>query len=225
MHRFFVNKLIDNSYFELENEQLKHIKVARLEKDHFLCNYRSIFYECYLENNRAYIVQKLNINHEYQNEVILAAPIIKIKRFEWILQKATELGVTKIIPLISHYTDKKLVKYELRTKWNRFEEIIKNAAEQSFRNIIPELLEPQELFDLFKQHQKYNQYLAYENTQDLTKSQLKTNSIIYIGPEGGFSKDEVTEAQKFQVKIINLGKTILRAETACLAALANIDEN
>nr|WP_318029763.1 RsmE family RNA methyltransferase [Mycoplasmopsis bovis] len=64
---------------------------------------------------------------EYTNEIILAAPIIKIKRFEWLIQKATELGVSRIIPMNSKYVDQTIVKHEFSKKIDRFNEIIKNA--------------------------------------------------------------------------------------------------
>ncbi|WP_406616748.1 16S rRNA (uracil(1498)-N(3))-methyltransferase [Mycoplasmopsis adleri] len=224
MHRFFVDKKEDN-YFILNDETLNHIKSARLEKDHFLCNYEGQFYECFLENKKAKIVQKEDIFHEYKNEVILAAPIIKIKRYEWLLQKAVELGATKIIPMNTKFTDQTLVKYDLKKKEDRFKEIIKNAAEQSFRNVIPEYSNIMTLSEILTQYKDYTKYLAYENedTQNQIK-QLKTNSIIIVGPEGGFSKEEVELAKENGCLIVSLGKFILRAETACLYMLSNIRE-
>ncbi|MGV2393978.1 UNVERIFIED_CONTAM: hypothetical protein O8I53_14095, partial [Campylobacter lari] len=61
---------------------LKHIKTARLEKEKFYCNYLGKFYLCELENKKALILNEEDINHEFNHEVILAAPIIKIKRYE-----------------------------------------------------------------------------------------------------------------------------------------------
>nr|WP_318027604.1 RsmE family RNA methyltransferase [Mycoplasmopsis bovis] len=66
-------------------------------------------------------------SNEYTNEIILVAPIIKIKRFEWLIQKATELGVSRIIPMNSKYVDQTIVKHEFSKKIDRFNEIIKNA--------------------------------------------------------------------------------------------------
>ncbi|MGV2393979.1 UNVERIFIED_CONTAM: RsmE family RNA methyltransferase, partial [Campylobacter lari] len=108
------------------------------------------------------------------------------------MQKATELGVTKIIPMNSRYVDQNLVKYDLKAKVNRFQEIIKNAAEQSFRNIIPVYDEVKSLKDIILENQDKNIYLAYElknNEKPLTN--LKTNSLLIAGPEGGFSPEEV----------------------------------
>ncbi|EGV00053.1 16S rRNA (uracil(1498)-N(3))-methyltransferase [Mycoplasmopsis columbina] len=224
MHRFFVQER-DGNYFNLDESVKKHIKVARLDKEIFLCNYQNNFYECVLENQKAKILkERFDINNEFKKEVILAAPIIKMNRFEWLIEKATELGVTKIIPLITKFTDGSLVKYDLARKYERHCEIVKNAAEQSFRNIIPQFLKPTKLENLINEHQNKNIFLAYENANSSVVKELPTNSLIIVGPEGGFSQEEISYAQENNVKIISLGKTILRAETACLYVLSNIKE-
>ncbi|KKB27006.1 Ribosomal RNA small subunit methyltransferase [Mycoplasmopsis meleagridis] len=224
MHRFFVNKKIENNYFELDDKLINHIKVARLEKDIFLCNYLNEFYECVFENQKAKIIRKKNINNEFKNEIILAAPIIKIERFEWLIQKAVELGATKIIPLISKYTNGNLVKYDLERKYKRFLEIIKNAAEQSFRNIIPSFEKPMQFKDIINKYNDKNIYIAHEKEAENKINFLETNCLILVGPEGGFSDEEITFATINKAKIVNLGKRILRAETACLFMLSNIKE-
>ncbi|WP_029513020.1 16S rRNA (uracil(1498)-N(3))-methyltransferase [Mycoplasmopsis iners] len=224
MNRFFVKNKIDENTFELDENILKHIKVARLKNENFYCNYQGKFYVCKLENNNATILEEVNINHEYKNEVVLAAPIIKIPRFEWMLEKAVELGVTKIIPTITQYTDGSLVKYDLPKKYQRHCEIVKNAAEQSFRNIIPQLTDPQKIADVLNEYQSKNIYIAHEKASENRTTVLKTNSIIFIGPEGGFSDEEIALAEQFGAKTISLGKTILRAETAAICALSKIDE-
>ncbi|UUD34712.1 16S rRNA (uracil(1498)-N(3))-methyltransferase [Mycoplasmopsis caviae] len=226
MHRFFVDKKIDNEHFELSVQILKHIKVARVENEEFICTYEGEFYKCKLKNKTAYIIEKLNLNNEFNKPLILAAPIIKIKRFEWILQKATELGVSTIIPFVSKYTDSKILKYEFNSKLERFGEIIKNAAEQSFRNIIPQLTTPMNLKQIVNAYPNESKYLAYENLQNESNNiSYPTNSILIVGPEGGFSDEEIEFAQKNNIKITSLGKRILRAETACLYMLSNVKEN
>ncbi|VEU75285.1 RsmE family RNA methyltransferase [Mycoplasmopsis maculosa] len=224
MHRFFVKEKKDN-YFILDESILKHIKIARLENDFFYCNYESEFYKCKLENKKALIIEKENINHEFNNEVILAAPIIKIKRYEWILQKATELGVTKIIPLNSKYVDQSLIKYDIKNKDSRFKEIIKNAAEQSFRNIIPEYTDVKDFKNVILENKNKKIYVAYElKNNEKAVNNLETNSLIIVGPEGGFTQEEIDFAIENNCEIVSLGKTILRAETACLYMLSNIKE-
>ncbi|MBY7705023.1 hypothetical protein JIY74_33245 [Vibrio harveyi] len=83
MHRFFCNNKFEN-HFILDDDLMHHIKVARLENDEFLINCDGIFFKCKLQNktNIATIIQQLDINHEYQKDLVLATPIIKIDRFE-----------------------------------------------------------------------------------------------------------------------------------------------
>ncbi|MGP1451432.1 MAG: 16S rRNA (uracil(1498)-N(3))-methyltransferase [Metamycoplasmataceae bacterium] len=223
MFRFFVNKK-NNDYFELDKDLINHLKVIRLRPDEkILLNFKNEFYECVVEENKAKIIKKLNINHEYNNSVILALPIIKMKNFELVLQKATELGVTKIIPTITEYCDHSLIKY-IKDKQDRFLTILKNASEQSFRNKIPELEQPQLFQNVLKTFWNFHKYLAYENYDNDNYDDfiLKTNSIFFIGPEGGFSQKEIEIAKKENCQFISLGKRILKAETACITVLSRI---
>ncbi|MEA4115491.1 16S rRNA (uracil(1498)-N(3))-methyltransferase [Mycoplasma sp. 744] len=225
MHRFFVNQKADDNHFILDEKNLKHLKVARLVNEDFLCVYQKEFYLCCLKNNLASIKNKLDINNEFKNEIILAAPIIKMERFEWLLQKATELGVKKIIPMITKYTNGNLVKYDLFKKRLRHLEILKNAAEQSFRNVIPELLEPTKIENILKRFQNKKIFIAHEKTNRETIQTLSDNCLILVGPEGGFAQEEIELAQQYNAQIVSLGKRILRAETACIYLLSNIKEN
>ncbi|MBZ4195567.1 16S rRNA (uracil(1498)-N(3))-methyltransferase [Mycoplasma sp. 1331] len=225
MHRFFVSKK-ENNYFILDEKVLKHIKSARVKNQTFLCNYNGEFYSCIFENSKAKIIKKEEINHEFEHSVILAAPIIKIKRFEWILQKATELGVTQIIPMNSKYVDQSIIKNEFKRKNDRFQEIIKNAAEQSFRNKIPDFFRIMKFEDIIANNKDKVIYVAYENQNlENIETSLQTNSVLIVGPEGGFTVEEIEYAKANGCKIVSLGKTILRAETACLYMLSNIREN
>ncbi|VEU77818.1 16S rRNA (uracil(1498)-N(3))-methyltransferase [Mycoplasmopsis columbinasalis] len=226
MHRFFVSKK-NGDYFDLDDAVLKHIKVTRLEQEHFLCNFEKVFYECELVGKQAKILQKLTIDHEFKNEVILIAPVIKMSRYEWLLEKAVELGVTQIVPLDSRYTNGTLLKFDIPKKTNRHQEIIKNAAEQSFRNVIPTYSAPIKFKDIFTTYASKKIYLAYEGqTTAYEVNSLLTNSVLIVGPEGGFATDEIKFAQTFaNVEIISLGRRILRAETACLYMLSQIKEH
>ncbi|WP_406614492.1 16S rRNA (uracil(1498)-N(3))-methyltransferase [Mycoplasma corogypsi] len=223
MNRFFVEQKQDN-YFLLNKETLKHLQVIRIADKPFICVYQKEFYKCILENEKALIIDKLDENHEFNFEVILALSVIKIERFEWALQKATELGATKIIPVVSQFTNGELIKYgKFDKKIARFNEIIKNAAEQSFRNIIPTLLPLTNFNDLVK-NATLPLVLAHEKTNTIDTSWQNKSCILLVGPEGGFSDEEVALATQRNAKIISLGKRILRAETAALYLLSQIKE-
>ncbi|QSF13817.1 16S rRNA (uracil(1498)-N(3))-methyltransferase [Mycoplasma sp. Mirounga ES2805-ORL] len=226
MHKFFVSEKKDN-YFILDNEILNHIKVARLENDIFLCNFKGIFYECKLENKKGLILNKLDINNEYKNNLVLACPIIKQKRFEFILQKGTELGVKTFLPMKSRYTEKNNLDNNFNLKkYERYYEIIKNASEQSFRNKLASIERVHSFVEIIKygKENNLNIYLAYENEDAKGSRLIPTNSLLIVGPEGGFSNEEINFAKMNKANIVSLGKTILRAETACIKLVSLVNE-
>lgn len=224
MNRFFVFEK-QNDYFILPKATLEHLKVIRVKNKEFICVFEENFYVCVLEENKAKIVSKLNLNHEFNFEVTLAMSIIKLDRFEWMLQKATELGVTKIIPVASQYCDGDLVKYKFNKKRERFETILQNAAEQSFRNKIPVLLPIIDFEQAVKIPSKYK-FIAHEkvSVQDSKRVSIDDECLLFVGPEGGFSDAEIALAEQHDIKAISLGKRILRAETAALYLLSQIEQ-
>ncbi|WP_406615867.1 16S rRNA (uracil(1498)-N(3))-methyltransferase [Mycoplasmopsis hyopharyngis] len=223
MYKFFVDKKINQEYFELNDEILKHLKVIRIGKNEkILCNYENEFYECVIENNKAKIITKTSINNEYQGSVILGLPIIKIKNFELVIQKATELGVSHIVPILFDFSDSSLKKY-VDSKTDRLCSIAKGAAEQSFRNKIPTIYKSMKLNEFIKEFSNIeNKYFVYENANEQNVKSLKQNCLILVGPEGGFSQQEIKNIEQNSFITISLGKRILRSETACIAALSRI---
>ncbi|WP_033161162.1 16S rRNA (uracil(1498)-N(3))-methyltransferase [[Mycoplasma] collis] len=222
MFRFFVAKKEDN-YFILDNETLKHIKVARVNNKEFICVYEKYFYLCVLEDQKALIIKKLDDNHEFENKVIIAAAIISIKRFEWLIQKATELGASELWPIYSENMKQKLGN-NIEHKVERWNLIAKNAAEQSFRNKAMIVKMPIHFKDVVNVKIK-NKYIAHEKAENsLTNYFFEQDSIFLVGPEGGFSENEVNLAKKNNFKVISLGKRILRAETASIFILSRIKQ-
>ena len=225
MYRFFVNKKNKN-YFELDKNTLDNIKTIRLRpSEHFYCVYNEEFYECKLEGKNALIIEKKDINNEFKNNVVLFASIINVKRFEWLIQKATELGVKEFYPLITKNTNIKYID-QVQNKIERFKEIIKNSSEQSFRNSMMKINDPIKFENAIKFEIK-NKYLAHEKIDETTNicpNSFDTNVAFYIGPEGGFDISEIDQAKKEEINIIHLGKKILRAETASIFVLSRINE-
>ena len=217
MFRFFVDHKIDN-HFILSKENLNHIKVARIDKE-FICIYKGEFYLTELKGDVALIKEKIDENHEHEGEVIVAAGIMNMKRFEWLIQKAAELGATKIIPFTSSRTSVKLPT-NIDKKLQRWNQIALNASEQSFRNKAL-VVEKISTFEEVLKVDIKNKYLAYEN-HDEKEGFYKSDSLFITGPEGGFSDQEVKLAKENGVKIVSLGKRILRAETAPLFMLSRI---
>ena len=220
MFKFFVTKK-QNNYFPLSRDIIKHIKVVKIQKKPFVCVYEKHFYLCKLENNKAKIINKMKQNNEYEGNIILAIALIDKKRFEWLIEKATELGVKVIIPMLSQNVSQKTSTFG--NKLDRFRIILKSAAQQSFRNIIPILTSPQSFNEVINIKIK-NKFLAYAKSSKVNVNTLPTNSIFLIGPEGGFTKEEVKLASNRGFSILSLGKTILKSETAALCLLSKLNE-
>ncbi|PIQ78039.1 hypothetical protein COV82_01965 [Candidatus Peregrinibacteria bacterium CG11_big_fil_rev_8_21_14_0_20_46_8] len=135
----------------------------------------------------------------------------KIALFEMVLQKATEIGVAKFVPLITRRTERgELPKRE------RMQKILKEAAEQSERGKIPELSEPVEFEDVIKK----DSIILAERSQGerLERAASGTKIDLFVGPEGGFTQEELSLAQERGALFASLGPRILRTETAGIVA-------
>lgn len=218
MFRFFVENKINNS-FELPKETIKHLKVVRAEKDNFICVHDKKFYECKLNGDHAEIISELNENHEHNFEVIIAAGIIETKNWEFMIQKAVELGATKIIPVYSKNVSKKIP--DINAKLDRWNKITLGAAEQSFRNIHPQVVAPM-TFDQVISLNILNKFIAHEKKEAEVLKTYPQDSLFLVGPEGGFTDEEVAKASSKGFEVISLGKRILRAETASMFVLSKV---
>ncbi|MEX1032829.1 MAG: 16S rRNA (uracil(1498)-N(3))-methyltransferase [Cellvibrionaceae bacterium] len=154
----------------------------------------------------------------------LAIGLARGDRMDWIVQKATELGVTAISPLYTERTEVKLSGERLAKKLGHWRQIIIGACEQSQRNRLPTLHEPIEFSDFVSQCQASRKLILHPGTEGFsldTAGQDGANSAaVLVGPEGGFSDDEVERAKVHEFLPWPLGPRILRAETAPIAALA-----
>ncbi len=147
---------------------------------------------------------------------IAIAPTKNIERLEWFIEKATEIGIDEITPIICRFSERKIIKEE------RLEKIIVSAAKQSIKAYFP-TLNPLCSFDEFlKKYQSSQKFIAhcYNDEKVLLKNAIEKGSdvIILIGPEGDFSKEEVEKAISTGFSPISLGESRLRTETAGLAA-------
>ena len=147
---------------------------------------------------------------------VAIAPTKNMDRLEWFIEKATEIGIDEITPIICRFSERKMVKAE------RLEKIIVSAAKQSVKAYFPKL-NPQCTFDeLIKNHQATQKFIAH--CYDSEKRQLKTeivpakDMLVLIGPEGDFSKEEVDKAIKNGFLPVSLGESRLRTETAGVVA-------
>ena len=163
------------------------------------------------------ILEVFESKKEYEKEVQLYIAILKKENFELVCQKTTEIGVKKIIPLITEHTVK------LNFKKERILKIIKEAAEQSGRLIIPEFLEIQKFEDIVFNLKNNGLNLFFdpngEKLKNFEKEILNHKVInVFIGPEGGWSEKEINLAKENGFLIANLGNFTLRAETAAICS-------
>jgi 16S rRNA (uracil1498-N3)-methyltransferase len=157
-------------------------------------------------------------------QITLFQSMLKREKFEWVLQKCTEVGVARIVPVIT--TRSLAQKTEIKPgKMIRWKRILREAAEQCGRGKVPELVEPIHLAESFKWPLDVRLMAALEG--DLVSvheclSQANPESIadigVWIGPEGGFDPEEVALAVNTGFRCVKLGRRTLRTETAALVA-------
>ncbi len=155
--------------------------------------------------------------------LILAQALLKGKKMDFLLQKATELGVDVFIPILTRYCEKKI--HALGRQNKRWQRIILEACKQCHRPVPMRLEQPVELTQL-SIPDSANRIMPWEDetSQPLTAQLIGTHSptLLLIGPEGGFHPDEIHFARNAGFTTVSLGPRILRAETAALAATSII---
>ena len=157
-------------------------------------------------------------------KITLALAIFKFDRMEWAIEKCTELGVARIVPVISRRTDTHLATASAK-RAERWLRIARQAAEQSRRAAPPEIAAPARLAEVLNPPGSFRVVLAESEEQTLLRDLLKSNVsaseiMLAVGPEGGWTEDELQSFQHAGWISASLGNTILRAETAAIAATA-----
>ena len=232
MQRYFSNKL-ENNKFELNKDDLYHItRVMRMKSgDNIEVVYNSEVYICSLEiiNNEvnAFIDYKEEQKEINEVDKVLIIPLLKENKMDLILQKATELGVSKIIPVIMERSIIKLEKDRENKKLERWNKICKEASEQSKRVNIPTVTEVKTLKDL--ENETGLKIVCSTKEKDITiKKYLENNKNynkinIVIGPEGGIAPKEEEYLNSIGFESISLGNNIMRVETVPMYILSVIN--
>ena len=160
-------------------------------------------------------------------EIILAISIIKPSRFEIAVEKTAELGISKIIPLITENTNDIFVNRINNKRLDRMRNISISASEQCGNDFISEIDSPLKLEQIINLKDEDTELiLFYENLNELRKNSLDIKKfkklIILIGPEGGFSEEEYKKLQNKSI-VLSLGENVLRTETAAICAVHEIN--
>lgn len=147
---------------------------------------------------------------------MIVAPTKMNDRYEWFLEKATEIGVNEITPVICEHSERKVVKL------NRFERVLQSAVKQSLHFRMPRLNEPLNFKEIISKYTAGNRYIAHCEEGSKAYLQQKINAgedaLMLIGPEGDFSHEEIEMAIKNGWIPVSLGDSRLRTETAAIVA-------
>lgn len=232
MKQVYLDQIIDvNDTLALDSKQTHHIfdvlRTSSKEKIRIVTKSSGVFYGHVLDKPKLHIDEKLDVLKEHQS-ITLCCALIKQDKFEWMLQKACELGVSKIVPFVSKNTVVKLDEKKAEKKLVRWNEILLAATKQCNRNTLVELESVVSLKDLVNYKSECN-VVAYEKESDPSKHMahyLQSNPYsitVCIGPEGGFEESEIKVLNDFGFENCSLGKNILRAETAACYVLSAIE--
>jgi len=228
MHQFFVPH-IDNNIITLSEYEAKHFRVLRLtEKDNIYvtdgkgtqCKVK--VKEISKKRVVLNVLEKKIFPSPSPKLIIAIAPTKGNERFEWFLEKAVELGVTDILPFYSKFSERKKINL------TRIKKIMVAALKQSMRAYLPKVEEIKSFTELLHLPKDYSglYFIAHCRKKDLQllKEYELTgkNVCVLIGPEGGFSDNEIEEAIAAGWQEVSLSKNRLRTETAALAAALTI---
>ena len=230
MQRYFA--IIKDDKVILSNDDTHHVlHVMRMKKDDQIeVVDNGACYLCQIENTNPLsikVLKKIDDEVEIKEKITLLFALSKADKIEFVIQKATELGVHRIALISTSRSIVKMSKEDFNRKLPRYLKIAKEASEQCHRNYIPEIVGIYDIRQLPKDIYSNINYVAYEKEKgdtSLTFQNIKQYSSvsILIGSEGGLSSDEITTLKDEGFVTISLGKRILRAETAAVYALSVI---
>jgi 16S rRNA (uracil1498-N3)-methyltransferase len=193
------------------------------------CEHEGIIHSLSEDRGEIEIVRSYQVNNESPLKTTLALGLTKGEKMDWVVEKATELGVHTVVPFLSDYTIPKLNERKVAQRSERWQKIALSAAKQCGRVRIPEILALSEFCDLLETVSlDALRLLFWEKEREQRLSDLKearttiSEVFVMIGPEGGFSAHEAALALGQDFKAVRLGPRILRSETAAVAALSAV---
>ena len=216
------NICIEHQTFVFDKDESRHlVKVLRKKEGDtvFITNGKGDLFqgEITLANEKKCTVQIINHQHYKKNRDfclhIAIAPTKLNDRYEWFLEKAVEIGIDEITPIICDHSERKIVKIE------RYNKIIQSAMKQSLQYHLPVLNNAIPLKQFLRENEATQKFIAH--CENETEKVFLQNSVqpkgkitVLIGPEGDFSTQEITKAKELDYLAVSLGKNRLRTETA-----------
>ena len=222
MNLFFSNfSQTDNEIVVNENDSRHILKSYRKGIGDILnfTNGNGLLAECkIIEKGKKIKVKIVKISKIKPNKVsihIAISPLKNPSRFEWFVEKATEIGIKEITPIITKYSEKKKVNHE------RLERISISSLKQSNQLFKPKINSTEKFSDFIKNNSDQKIMANLKTKNILAKESINSNQIcLVIGPEGGFSDDEILEAKNNKITEISFGENRLRSETAAIYGLS-----
>ncbi len=225
---FSDNIQLGNSTLVISGQEHFHLSRVLREKigdNIFVMDGNGLMFSCKIieinkEETNCKILEIFKNYGELKTDISIAVGMIKQKRWEWLIEKSTELGVKKIYPLNTRYSENKNIKQK------RDEKIILSATKQCGRSVIPKMF-PLTNFDEFITQNKsakrfiFSQNESYSRLDKFVK-EANNKIILLVGPEGGFTDEEIEVAIENGYLPIYLSNRRLRTETACISGLAKI---
>lgn len=158
--------------------------------------------------------------------LVLAAALIKPAKFEWVLQKATELGIAEIVPVKTRRCSVHLPPDRINQRLERWKRIVREASKQCGRNDSPRIRSPIDFTDSLRleEFEQYSKFLFDERSKELWQPGMlapgSKGAVLCVGPEGGWEESEIAKAEDAGTRVAGLGSWTLRAETASIAAIS-----
>ena len=171
------------------------------------------------KNIKVKIINKVRHRKKDVSIHIAMSPLKNPSRFEWFVEKSTEIGISEITPLITKFSEKKKV------NMNRLNKIVISSMKQSNQFYLPKVNPITSFNDFLKSNKDYKliAHLKISNSFNKKSIASKDKIVVMIGPEGGFSEEEIFRASKEKIKEISFGKNRLRSETAGVFAVSIIN--
>jgi 16S rRNA (uracil1498-N3)-methyltransferase len=229
MHLFYVPDVYGDTCTLTAEESHHCVKVLRLKAgEHVqITDGKGNLYKAEIAdaNHRACVLRILETHSDpapiWQLTVVIA-PTKNIARIEWLIEKLTEIGITEFIPIITHHSERKVLKLD------RLNKIVVEAMKQSGRNYIPKVHELSTFSEMLSKTKEFNGQKFVLHCIEKEKSTFSQtykkdgNAIVLIGPEGDFNNNEVEQAIGHGFIPITLGNHRLRTETAALVAACTL---
>ncbi|MDD6258495.1 MAG: RsmE family RNA methyltransferase [Erysipelotrichaceae bacterium] len=232
MYQYFTNEPLSvGSVYIFTKEQYHHaFDVLHLhdEKIRLVYCQKAYYAICDRQYHGALVIEEDPVIREFPLNITLCMALIRREKFELVLQKAAELGVKRIVPFYSSRCVVQVRKEKQEHQRKRWQYILQSASEQCKRDLIPELCESVSVSSL-KDYSSDVNLCAYEKagiqSPLISDAMDHVSSVtIVIGPEGGFSEEEVQSLYDDHFMPVTLGKRILRAETAAIYACSVLAE-